>query len=298
MHSIDIMLPFWGEPAYLFDTVRAVLAQDSADWRLTVVDDCYPDPAVAEHFAALDDPRIVYIRNEQNLGITANYRRCLEMATAELVMLLGCDDVPHPDFVRRVLHLHRRFPHVQIIQPGVEIIDSSGTVISPLVDRVKALLRPSASGPRILSGESLAASLLRADWLYWPSLVFEREAIAAVPFREGFPIIQDLALVIDMVARGSALLIDPHVCFSYRRHAESASSTALFDGRRFDGERRYFALARSIAEGNGWSRAARAARIHSTSRAHALALVPKAIGRKDRTAVATLLHHALGRTRD
>ncbi|MDY2668870.1 glycosyltransferase, partial [Schaalia hyovaginalis] len=82
MHSIDIMLPFWGEAAYLFDTVRAVLAQDSADWRLTVVDDCYPDPAVAEHFAALDDPRIVYIRNEQNLGITANYRRCLEMATA------------------------------------------------------------------------------------------------------------------------------------------------------------------------------------------------------------------------
>ena len=35
---IDIMLPFWGEPRYLYETVEAVRGQTSDDWRLTVVD--------------------------------------------------------------------------------------------------------------------------------------------------------------------------------------------------------------------------------------------------------------------
>lgn len=291
MHSIDIMLPFWGEPAYLFDTVQAVLAQDSADWCLTVVDDCYPDPSVAEYFESIDDARISYIRNETNLGITANYRRCVALAQAELVMLLGCDDVPHPDFVSRILASHTAFPTAAVIQPGVRIIDSEGNTIVPFTDRVKRLMMPYAPRPRLLSGEHLAASLLRADWLYWPSLVFKRETLQATPFREGFPIIQDLALIIDMIAEGNSLLLDPHVCFSYRRHEESASATSLFDGRRFDGEERYFKLAASIVKRNGWTSAVRAAHFHSTSRAHALTLLPKAIRMRDIQTVKMLASH-------
>lgn len=292
MHSIDIMLPFWGEPDYLFETVRAVLAQDSPDWRLTVVDDCYPDPSVAQYFHDLDDERVSYIRNETNLGITANYEKCVSLASAELVMLLGCDDVPHPDFVSRILKMHRAFPAAAIIQPGVGVIDSEGRTADPFVDRIKRLMMPRARSPRLLSGEPLAASLLRADWLYWPSLVFTRKALAATPFREGFPIIQDLAIVIDMIAAGNALLLDPHVCFSYRRHDESASATALFDGRRFDGEKRYFELAEKISRRNGWTSAVRAAKLHSTSRAHAVALLPKALRSKDGKAVRMLASHA------
>ena len=44
--TVDIFIPFWGDPELLHATVRSVLAQDDDDWRLTVVDDCYPDPTV------------------------------------------------------------------------------------------------------------------------------------------------------------------------------------------------------------------------------------------------------------
>ena len=157
MHSIDIMLPFWGEPAYLFETVQAVLSQDCTDWRLTVVDDCYPDPSVAEYFRNLADERISYLRNESNLGITANYEKCVSLATADLVMLLGCDDIPHPDFISRVLSMHDAFPAAAIIQPGVRIIDSTGSTVDPFVDRIKRLTMPRTRVPRLLSGEYLAA---------------------------------------------------------------------------------------------------------------------------------------------
>ena len=77
---LDVFIPYWGDPGLLYATVESVRAQTDPRWRATVVDDCYPDPSVAEHFAAEDDPRIRYLRNEQNLGITANYDRCRELA--------------------------------------------------------------------------------------------------------------------------------------------------------------------------------------------------------------------------
>jgi glycosyltransferase involved in cell wall biosynthesis len=39
-----------------------------------------------------DDPRIVYLRSEVNLGIAPNTNRCLEHATGELLLILNDDD--------------------------------------------------------------------------------------------------------------------------------------------------------------------------------------------------------------
>jgi len=293
---LEIFVPFWGDPRMLQETVRSVQLQTSADWTLTVVDDAYPDPSVAAFFEGLDDPRITYLRNETNVGITDNYRRCLHLGTGELVVLLGCDDVLLPHYVEVVLDAHHAYPDAAVIQPGVQVIDERGRVVSTLADGVKQrLTMPRGSGRRLVGGESLAASLLRADWMYWPSLVFRREVLVRTPFRDGFPLIQDLAVVVDVVAAGGTLLIEPEVCFSYRRHTASASSASLLNGARFAGERAYFALAAEQMTALGWHRAARAARHHLTSRAHALSLVPVAFKASGRVGATTMLRHAVAR---
>lgn len=289
---LDIMIPYWGDPDYLRQAVRSVLAQTSPDWRLTVVDDAYPDDWAGDYLASLGDPRVRYVRNPTNQGITATFRQCAQLATSELVAIPGCDDLLFPDYVDVVLGVHRAFPRVDIIQPGVKVIDQQGNDVRTLVDGVKQrVMMPRESAPRVFSGEALAVSLLRGDWLYWPSLVFRRERLAATPFRDGLPIIQDLALVIDMVCAGAQLLVVPTRCFAYRRHDESASSVKLLDGSRFNGEREYFDLAYQLVSALGWQRAARAARHHLTSRAHALTLLPLAVKRRDGAAAQVLLRH-------
>ena len=45
---LEIFIPYWGDPERLYATVASILAQDDPRWTLTVVDDCYPDPTVAE----------------------------------------------------------------------------------------------------------------------------------------------------------------------------------------------------------------------------------------------------------
>jgi glycosyltransferase involved in cell wall biosynthesis len=291
--TLDIFIPFWGDPDLLETTVRSVLAQDSDDWVLTVVDDAYPDTRPQQFVESVGDERVRYVRHETNVGITENYRSCVAMATQDHVMLLGCDDVLLPSYVRTVLGAHARVPSASVVQPGVQVIDAAGSVVRTLGDAVKERLRGRATRRgRLLAGEELAASLLHADWVYWPSLSFRRDALASVPFRDGMPIIQDLAMLVDLVLAGGSLLVEPTTCFQYRRHASSASSAKAFDGSRFAGERDYFALAARLAADRGWRTAERAALRHVTSRLHALTLLPGALQARGLAGAGPLVRHA------
>ena len=293
--ALDIFIPYWGDPALLRQTVDSVVAQHNPDWMLTVVDDAYPDPRVAEWFAGLDDPRIRYVRHDVNCGITENYRHCVSLATEDVMMLLGCDDILLPGYVDVVLGAHRRFPDAAIIQPGVRVIDDSGRVVRTLADEVKQrIVRPRVDEATLLGGEELVTSLLHGDWLYWPSLTFRTDRIRSVDFRDGFPIIQDLALVIDLVCRGRQLLLEPTVCFHYRRHRASASSAKRVDGSRFEDERAYFVIAARQCRKLGWTRAERAARARLTSRAHAVTQLPGALMGRRFDSGRVLARHAFG----
>jgi glycosyltransferase involved in cell wall biosynthesis len=274
---LEVLLPFWGDPDYLYEAVASVQAQTDPEWRLLVVDDHYPDPAVAEFFATLDDPRVRYLRNETNIGIARNFERCRQLATGDLVVFLGCDDLLHPTFVARARAVLADHPRAAMLQPGVRVVDGSGAEVRPLADRTKDLLRPRASRPRELSGEDLAASLLRGNWLYWPSLVFRRSWLSDRPFRADLPIVLDLALIMGIVRDGGTLVLDSHETFSYRRHSKSLSSAAAVDGSRFEDDRRYFREIGAALAADGWPRAARAARLRWTSRLHGLTSLPQAL---------------------
>lgn len=292
--TIEIFLPYWGDPGYLYDAVASVRAQTDPEWRLVVVDDHYPDPGVAEFFAALDDTRVRYVRNETNLGITDNYRRCLELASEEWMVFFGCDDLMLPTYVATVRAAIGGAPAgVDVVSPGSTVIDEAGVETDPLVDRVKQrLFAPRLSGTRVLEGEEMAVSLLRGNWTYWPSLAFRVEAVREQGFIDGFPLVQDLALLVDLALSGSKMLVLPDVVFAYRRHSRSASSTTVADGGRFQGERDYFAIAARRCDDAGWPRAARAARMHLASRLYAVTQLPGAVRNRSWGSVRTLARHA------
>ncbi|MDR2323373.1 glycosyltransferase [Microbacterium sp. NPDC089698] len=291
--TLEIFCPFWGDPDLLFETVDSVRAQRNGDWRLIVIDDCYPDESVAGRFARIDDERITYVRNEKNLGITENYREAIRRASTPHIAILGCDDLMHPNYVDVVLQAIADAPQADVIQPGVLVIDEHGTVVSPLVDRVKqGLLAPKTKGTTaVLSGQEMATSLIRGDWLYWPSLVFRTETLKRIDFREGLPIIQDLALLMDIAFDGGTLVYTPEVAFSYRRHGSSASQKTLMDGRRFRDERTYYRTARSLAKTKRWSRTARVAAVRLMSRLHAVTELPGVIRHGNRAALKSTLAH-------
>lgn len=290
------MLPYYRGVAYLQVAVRSVVAQTDPDWHLTVVDDGGDDPAVQAWLAGLHDERLSYVRNPTNLGSNRNFQRCLDLARRDLVVLMGADDEMLPGYVATVRAVYAAHPRAAVVQPGVQVIGSTGLPVRTLVDESKRrLYAPRVEGDRELAGEDLAVSLLRGNWLYFPSLCWRTAAAQAHGFRPGLDTIQDLALVVDLVEAGESLVACPTVCFRYRRHAASESSWRALTGTRFVEERRFFLDVADRAAALGWARAARVARRHTSSRLNALSLLPLALRRRHLAGVRTLAGHVLGR---
>lgn len=291
------MLPYYGDVAMMKAAVDSVLGQVDRDFVLTIVDDGYPDADLPAYFQQLvdSDDRVRYFRNETNLGANGNYKKCLSLVRHDVVVVMGADDVMLPNYVGTVRAAFQN-PAVKIVQPGVEVIDENGRAYMPLGDKVKAGLRRLAVGgssEAIIEGEPIAESLITGDWLYFPSVAWRAESILKHDFREQYNVVQDIALAMDIIMDGGKVFVTDTVCFQYRRHRQSDSSVRALDGRRFAEERAFFDECVRDFTALGWTKAARAARLHLTSRLNAVSLTPKVVGKRMWPGLGKLARHAL-----
>jgi hypothetical protein len=206
---------------------------------------------------------------------------------------MGCDDIMGDTYVENMSSLVDRFPSASYFQPAVSVIGSNGAEFMPLADRLKSVLRPKAQGPTLLEGEMLAASLLRGNWTYFPSICWRRDQLVAHGFTESYSVVLDLALQLDIVLSGGSLALDTSETFLYRRHGASVSSWTASDGTRFREESALFRSAAERCAKVGWHDAERAARRHWTSRLNAATHIPGALSHLDWKGASTLFDHVL-----
>lgn len=292
---LDIMMPYYGDVATMQAAVHSILTQTDNRWRLTVIDDG-TEPGVPEWFDTLNHHQVRYLRNEYNLGVTGNFQRCVDLAEHDYLVIMGCDDLMLPTYVTAIHDLLDRFPQASIIQPGVQVIDTDGHHRSSLTDWAKIhLYAPRFADTISMRGEPLAVSLLRGDWLYFPSLCWRTKDIAAAGFNPNLTVIQDLDLLLRLTLTGAELVASRHMCFQYRRHAASKSSTDATDGSRFLEAEAFFYAAAADMTAHGWPKAATTARRHLSSRLLALSHLPTALSRRDFSTSRVLTAHTFGR---
>ena len=277
--TIDIALPFYGDVDFMKQTVASVLKQTDSNWRLVVVDDGYPDDSLPKWFSDLNDTRIIYLRNESNLGANGNFQKCLGLLSAEFCVVMGADDVLESDFVAVIRDTMKKYPDVSMIHPRVSVIDESSNQISTRSDQIKSKIRDSHTSATLLSGEPLASSLMKGNWMYFPSITWRTKTIQEIGFRPGFNVCQDLGLAMDLIMHGGKMVLIEDEIFKYRRHTGSDSSIKAINGERFVDEKNFFTTMARDLKAIGWNKAARSAKIHSTSRLHAASLIPACVAR-------------------
>ena len=98
--AISVGMPVYNGERYLPETIGAILAQTFQDFEFIISDNASTDgsAAICEEFARRD-PRIRFVRQEQNRGATANFRYVLDAARAPFFMWAGADDTRSADFL-------------------------------------------------------------------------------------------------------------------------------------------------------------------------------------------------------
>ena len=87
--AVDVVIPVYDAAADVERCVESVLAHTDSAYRLVLIDDASPDPAIAAYFAELERrrlPQVVLLRNARNQGFTRTANRGMCLSRADVVL--------------------------------------------------------------------------------------------------------------------------------------------------------------------------------------------------------------------
>ena len=68
MPKISVIMPAYNAEKYIKEAIDSILGQTFRDFELIVLNDCSRDHTESV-ILSYDDPRIVYVKNEKNMGV-------------------------------------------------------------------------------------------------------------------------------------------------------------------------------------------------------------------------------------
>ena len=104
-HPVDVIVPVYRGLADTQLCVNSVLASPlTTPYRLVVINDCSPEPAVTDWLRerAKDEPRMLLLENEENLGFVGTVNRGMALSSDNDVLLLNSDTEVANDWLDRI----------------------------------------------------------------------------------------------------------------------------------------------------------------------------------------------------
>ena len=139
---MTVIMPVYGNPRFFIHSFNSVINQEvDFEYEVVVVDNTPLDENKSEVLKLIETanlPNVFYYRNEENIGMTGNWNRGIELARADLITFCHDDDMLYPNCLSKLWELHLSYPFKFII-PSQRNIDE--TVLFPLEDCVLEKLK-------------------------------------------------------------------------------------------------------------------------------------------------------------
>ena len=238
---ISIALCTYRGERFIREQLESILRQTRPPDELVLTDDASDDATTAVVLGMLDRFRelgvdVTLLTNEQTLGVTANFERCVTHTTGDLIFLCDQDDVWHPDKLAVMAAELQARDDLLLLFTDARLIDARGTARPhTLFDAIELTPRERRSLKRGAAFEVM----MRRNVVTGATTAFRRELLtSAVPF--GSEWVHDEWLAVIAAATGSVGVIDI-ATIDYRQH-----ETNQIGARR----RSRFELARRLRQPN------------------------------------------------
>lgn len=147
---VSVCIPTFNSAAYLAEAIESVLEQDFIDYEVLIVDDGSSDNTrdIAVDFVCRD-PRIRWVGNDTNLGISGNCNRCMTLARGTFIKFLFADDTfLSARSLARFVAVLEAFPQVALVASGRRIIDAQSRALKDKTSYPDALLCEGSAAAR------------------------------------------------------------------------------------------------------------------------------------------------------
>lgn len=212
--------------------MQSVLDQEGVDVRAIIVDDASTDDtAQIAKALAVEDSRVIFLRNEVNLRQIATYNRGLERTDADYVLLLSADDYLVPGALTRAADVLDAHPNVGLLFGRASALMEDGTTLP---------MRP-LFGDQMLSGRQYLERFAGTNPIPTPTAIVRTTVQHTVGFYDPtLPHSGDMEMWMRIAARSDIAYLDVEQAV-YRQH-KGNMSRSYFSAMLPDIEQRLLAI--------------------------------------------------------
>ena len=125
-------MPVLNGEKYLAEAIQSVLQQTLTNFELILVNDGSKDKT-KEIIKSFNDPRIVYLENVTNLGLSKSFNLAIAQAKGKYIARMDADDVATGERFDTQLTYFKSHPEVDILGSAITLIDENGKEINKLM---------------------------------------------------------------------------------------------------------------------------------------------------------------------
>jgi glycosyltransferase involved in cell wall biosynthesis len=225
--KVSIGLPVYNGEKYLGAAIESILGQTHRDFELIISDNASADSteAICRRFAASDE-RIVYRRQERNIGLGPNHNFCVREARGEYFRWGSHDDLLEPEYLARTVALLDATPDAVLCHSLTRVI---GEKVDPTHGAAAAV--PTLAGVDSTSAsERFRAIVLRPHWCTDIYGLMRRSALLQTNLLSGY-FGGDKTLLAEMALRGRFVHV-PETLFLNRDHPGRSMRAVPFHKRQ------------------------------------------------------------------
>jgi glycosyltransferase involved in cell wall biosynthesis len=220
---VSIGLPVFNGSNYIDVAIESILRQTLSDFELIISDNASTDGTeeICRRYAARD-ARVRYYRNASNIGASANFNRCFELASAKYFKWAAHDDTMAPTYLERCVAALETSPDAVLCQSLVRLIDANGNSVGTYDSELNGADSASPS-------QRFAALVISTHWCTETFGLIRAEALAKTRLIAPY-FASDRALCAELALLGRCLQVHEPL-FMNRDHPDRCVRAAYPDRR-------------------------------------------------------------------
>ena len=226
---VSIIMAARNAERFLRGAIDSALHQTYREIELIIIDDASTD-STPQIIASYKDPRIVPLRNEQNLHISASTNRGIAASRGAYIAILDGDDAWYPEKLEKQVAWMEAHPETGACFTWVNVVDENGRQYTPREEGLVTVFRQQNR----TRAAWLHDLLISGNQLCHPTAVYRRSALEQCgPYDESLTQLLDYEIYLRLLQYAPVyVLCEPLV--NYRRlRVHNASNSAEFGAAHY-----------------------------------------------------------------
>jgi len=205
MPETTVLIPTYNCGKFIKATLESILSQTYQDYEILIIDDGSTDNTF-ETLNMFSDQRIIYLKNDKNLGIVKSLNKGVKKARGKFIARMDADDLMVGNRLYDQIAFLKKEPAYGIVGSWYRITDEKGNLLQSLKTQE--------------SHDCIKLGLLFRNQFAHPSITMRTELVKQLKYKEDFIYTEDYDLWCRM-AQVTKLANLPSYHLLYRWHSNN-----------------------------------------------------------------------------